>query len=632
MTVQLAGSQLILILSRQHPSASFQVAARASMDDALADWGSSSRCSPIFPINRSEWPKLGLRYRIWLAGPIFPGMVPTGVTAFLSLGIYNLVLLATTDEDTEKISAFLSKHSKTPWESWEVDGDGLIGRIEYSPTLEFSDNTKHDAGDFKFHPGLKSMTEEYRTLVAATVAKAKSYSPQIAQETLEFDRGFRSSIYSSTLKEINKSQWLVNVNAALSRFSSQAFAGISPVTGTECHYWTHSLLGVGTAVQALVSIRRQVQIAFDRTNFPLRLRELKKVGPNTIRLQKLAPSDGFWQHHHLPKLAENPARPQLPPIVCFSGRDGFRSTAHTLSVPLEVISSANTIGWSLRTVTHELSHVFVDAILGTLLPSLADEAVADRLVAILDSEDPSNMFEGLQVALCWNLCLIQQKDVKDSLEIKSGRHLVAIVQDAYPEVSEILTHIFDFQYFYQRNPTIYVASIWASWDVIPNIESRVREYLIRTLSAIMVLNLNVADPFGATVDRVLQELEALSAAMPGANIVKLAVQTLRTDRNRLRTEMLKIIRLVAICNGFFYSPELSAIVSRDVTQARSAPKRFPDNEFKDDVRVHNPLNFVYLQSPRSSGKSMLSNDPDPQKSAWIMAQLAFSDIREDDDE
>lgn len=624
MVVHLGGPATILTLSRISPGSAVRLDVYASMDEALQHWGASSRCSPVFPLNRSEWPKKGTSFCAWFVGPLYPGCLPQGISAFLSLGLYNLVLIARSDEEAANVKAFLAENPTVAWESWTVAEDGSIGVIGYAERLKEVTKVFTDLGGVKLHGGLHSMTDEYRTLVAATVNKAQTYTPEVAAETRRFDAGFREYLESKAHRDVIKSQWLVNVNAALSRYSSQTFAGISPITETECHYWTHSLLGVGMATQALVMIRRQVQVAFDRADFRNRLKALASLPPNSSRLDSLKPRDGYWQHHHLPKLAATGGE-QMTPIVFFSGRDGFRSTAHTLSVPLEVISAANTIGWSLRTLTHELSHVFVDTILGALLPTASDPQFTNRIARLFESEQVANLLEDLQAAMCWALFSMTRRN-GDDVEL-SGEELADIIRQTYPEVSEILTHIFDFQYFYQSDPEIYIASIWASWDVIPNILDRVPEYLVRTLSAIMVLNLTAEDPFRATADQVEAELKKLSALMPEANIIQVAIEVLKSKRDDFRKQLISHMQLVAISKAFFYSQDIAAIIGREKAQSRRAKEPFKANEFDADVRVDNSLSFVYRQSRRSS----ISNEPDPVKSAWIMTHLAFASAGDDDE-
>jgi hypothetical protein len=278
-------------------------------------------------------------------------------------------------------------------------------------------------------------------------------------------------------------------------------------------------------------------------------------------------------------------------------------------------------------VTHELSHVFIDAVLGTLLPSISDLNGAERLVGLMDGTAPANLFEQVQAYLCFTLCVINNQDDLDAFEV-NGAGLINVVQNTYPEVSEVLTHVFDFMYFYHRDPAVYVPAIWASWDVIPNIVSRIDEYLVRTLSAVLVLNLTADDPYGVTIDTVLMELERLLKRLPEANIIKEAASKLRDDGPRFRRALFKRINLVALSNAFLYSPPLAEIISRrGAPQKRSTSSSFGSNQFDPDQRLSNPLHFIYEQGERT----VLTNEPDFQKSAWMIAQLAFASVSRDDE-
>jgi hypothetical protein len=78
--------------------------------------------------------------------------------------------------------------------------------------------------------------------------------------------------------------------------------------------------------------------------------------------------------------------------------------------------------------------------------------------------------------------------------------------------------------------------------------------------------------------------------------------------------------MVAMCNAFLYAPDVALLISRSFPSARNSPDDFKSGTFDQDIRVDNPVRFVYEQS----AKGTPTNDPDFRTSAWMMAQLAFS--------
>jgi len=61
------------------------------------------------------------------------------------------------------------------------------------------------------------------------------------------------------------------------------------------------------------------------------------------------------------------------------------------------------------------------------------------------------------------------------------------------DIDETMVHVFDFVYFYGKDVDHNVHGIWASWGVIPNVGTRVLEYVVRTISAVLISHLRSGD-------------------------------------------------------------------------------------------------------------------------------------------
>src|SRR5262249_33177458 len=138
----------------------------------------------------------------------------------------------------------------------------------------------------------------------------------------------------------------------------------------------------------------------------------------------------------------------IPLVTCFSGRDGFRSTRLSLSAPLEVITGCNTAEWTLLTVTHEISHTIVEGVLSALLRPENPETLAP----IIQGKSSGSLFERVVEMLAWAHWAFEEKS-EGTLSLDKFSSLVLAHAG---EVNEILTHVFDFLYFYQGNANSYI--------------------------------------------------------------------------------------------------------------------------------------------------------------------------------
>ena len=117
--------------------------------------------------------------------------------------------------------------------------------------------------------------------------------------------------------------------------------------------------------------------------------------------------------------AEGSVPARLPLIVCFSGRDGFRSTSFSLSAPLEVISGGNAYGWTPITLTHEICHVWITGFLSTIFPDPNDSNELERMTEIQNDTGVKNVLDDLRVAMCMSYHLLDLEADKTPFE-RSG--------------------------------------------------------------------------------------------------------------------------------------------------------------------------------------------------------------------
>lgn len=634
---KLSGNCDHLLLSRSTDLRTLKVACVASTQEAIDIWDWTTRSSPIFSFEGTEPPDFQSKEPLFLffVGPIDPGFLDIDVPAFATLGTYNLLLVAKeTAGHLYDVRDFLKLHPEIRWECWEVSAS-IVTQIGYgggalTPPIQIKPRPA------RVSSGLAPAEEENCTLLAAAISKAHQYFPKIAGELETFASAFHHKLENSAGDGDNtKLSWLVNVNAHLSRFTSQAFSGVSPIQSTESHFWSHSLLGIGMACQALVNIRHFSQRAVGTADWIDSLDHLGNVclpaawTPLMARVPRIASA---WvdieeqvqqavqneQSAAVNRSARDDER--LPLIVCFSGRDGFRSTPFSLSAPLEVISGANAFGWTPMTLTHEICHVWLSGIIGTIFPNVSDSVIAEDLGRLINDDRAAvTVLDDLRQAFYYCFLQLEREalsipDHQEEIPFDKQRSWLEVVEGHVLEVNETLTHILDYQFFYQQDESRYVKSIWSSWDVIPNIKDRLSSYLIRSACALLSERINHEDPIGETLSRLESLLKELQAEMGDANYLADAIGVLTRDADSIRERIERRELLVRLAKTFFANRPIAARLDRE-HQETGPPYKSLNPLVFDYKQIWNPLRFVSHFSIDRRG--------DRAKSLWILAKISF---------
>jgi hypothetical protein len=598
--LELNGGTHYLLLSRDGTNGHLVHSTRR-FADALSKWDSGTRISPIYGLNGADAPEIGSQNeQTWLLffGPTYPGGInPEGLgPIYITQGIYDIIVYSTTTAQRQAALAQV-RALRVAWEEWELSGHRLR-KVRISPRDRHPIPPQYLVPLGSLPAALTPSAREYAVLTATAIARFQDYLPQAAVELGTFDRGFRSVVLGQDVNDLDKQAQLVNANAAISRQSSQTFAGVSPIVETECHFWTHSLLGVGIPSMALMTIRRFVATVFSQAKFFSRLDALQDVAEPRNLLNEPASSD-YWDTEHLynpaveSRIAMAGPDEFLPLMTCYSGRDGFRSTRLSLSAPLEVITSCNTTVWTLLTLTHELSHTLLDGALSDkLLPNPSRQDALDRAVDLLARRRvPASVMENLQRFMCHSLWALDRGQEHQTEEL-SAEDLATVLRRRWLELNELMTHVFDFLYFYQKDDEAYVRVIWASWGVIPNIQPRVGDYIVRTLCAIYVKFMRTAQGIDKAIERTLELMTATAEKFPN-DLIRSAVGQLKGDPSYFRSALQSRIPFVKVVRGFLYQPRIAQLLFRESAVGSGeregydlTPKSF------DTQRVTNPLRFI----------------------------------------
>lgn len=621
-----------LLLARE-PEKKYRIELRDSFDDVLSHWTCSSRVSPVLPLSNVPIPDFSDGKRRWLlfAGPIFPGNINTEdfPNIFLSLGLFNVIIFSDVEAEAVRAKEFAIR-SSAQWEQWTLNGNYLTD-FDYSAVDGCVIQNSALTSIHSLNVSLKPAFCEYSVLIGTAIGRASIYAKSIQDDLVRFDKIFRKILDNPDLDEVAKQGQIVIVNAMLSRHTSQTYTGVSPIVETECHFWTHSLLGIGIPSIALVRVRQFIEKIFAESRLNARLEALKQVAPEQTDLLGLSGSDDYWDTEHLFRTeieatldgGKEPIE-VLPLVTCFSGRDGFRSTKLSLSAPLEVITSCNTIAWTPLTITHEISHTIIDGALGILLPRPDSPADLGRAISLLNEPKSAlNTHEQLVRFLCHHLWALYSSRTKadNNSENKSSKinadDLAKIIREEWADLNETLTHVFDFLYFYQRDPQVYVPSIWASWGVIPNIKSRVPQYIVRTLCAVHATNLRAARGLDSSIDQMIALLKETQEKHPN-KLIESALLELENQKKDYYDALNLRIPFIKLVRGFLFQSRIAQNLFHDPLSAGGDHEGYPLKSMEfNNALISNPIRFLTAYTKDTT--------PSDSRAAWILYHLAFGE-------
>jgi hypothetical protein len=612
------------------------------IDQAVSAWTQATRVSPVFAPHSS----VDHSYTLSLEGPhhlTFVGPYPpedlialwgSRADIWLSLGVFNNLVRTADDAVAAEVVEWAKEHGLL-FERWTTQS-GIIEHIEQAAPRATASGWRRviaTTSRRRIRRGLAPLLNEYAALLSSGVARAEQTVPTMVDDLLAADPLVRSVIAHDpelTVEEQSHEIYdlLVTLNAALSRLTSQTFSGASPITETECHFWTHSLLGTGIANIGLWKLCARLQFVLGRERIPERLSALANY-EGEIKLENLDDNDPFWNLDRIGEVELTPPDTKevmVPLVPYFSGRDGFKTTLHTISAPLVAIEACNSKQWTLETLTHELSHIVIRGALGEIYPTTMQDI--ESAYATMRVE-PRNLLESIRRYLLMTICFMEQD--RENLErvFDTPDYLQQMLVDWHAEVEEILTHVFDFQYFYGANARRYVEGIWTSWSVIPNIGMRVPEYVVRTLCAVLSNHLEYADEMEERARKDVERyLRRLNKGKRAGRYVNDALSYLSGSKWEAVYKQLVARRgLVRIAKAFLFSEKCSARIRAEYQVSSGNPEHEGYNLARGDftrLRIDNPIRFVgsYTSGTAASHEASL----------WMLYVLAFGDHRKADRE
>jgi hypothetical protein len=618
----------------------------SDFESAIAGWTVGSRLSPIWRLQDDKQPPVSAPFdacQISFIGPVQPARlvrevhgIEEAVSIWASLGCFNMVVHTDITDAGQALAVRIAewaKKSDIAFEQWTIKS-GIIDHVDQHVLARRESDVLAKLakyGDALKHPMTRTSYQENLVATATSLARAAAVYPPIYDE-IESAAGsiciMMEKFASGQMDLLNIQSRLLTMNAAISRFSSQAFSGIPPIRGTECHFWIHSLLGTGSANLALASVVASVQLVLGEARLPERLRQLSYITTKIPDSSELT-ADPTLLDFDLLDAVEPEGNPEkiVPLVTYFSGRDGFSSHVQTLSAPLTTLAECNSLRSNLLTVTHEISHIFVQSALAELSPTPGkDEDFQWARKLLAPHAKPANMLEAARLLFLEavvSMATESRADQKPFGVRELENQLPSIIEWTRLETQEILVHAFDFQYFHAGDPEYYVSNIWHSWCAIPGIGDRIPEYLMRTLCAVSSVLLRELPE--KRFQAALQDTKAIlkkiapNIDLPSHYVDKVLDYIERMENepalmDRVKKQYFVRMRLVRLVRIFLFSDKLSAKLFHDPHIGGGEGYRQKKPLIYDSHPVGNALTFL---------RGHLKQNPTEAESMWVLHALAF---------
>jgi hypothetical protein len=441
---------------------------------------------------------------------------------------------------------------------------------------------------------------------------------------------------------------LVQINSALSYVISQAFSGTFPLRESVCQVRRHSFLGIGAAVNALSAFARFVERVFQanpvdeaidsRYGVPatgIEVFPLLKGGfnPDVWRLEK------FHVDTFLKTVEATAVQPKL---VFYSGRLGFREAEFAVTAALQVLAAADSTRWSLMTLSHELMHAHVRAIIATLFNETGQGA-EENFRAYYD--ELSNVAQGrvasqsLSLKATLRLAILNYCTIVPWLQgIATGEQSEQAIKLIKPEVlrtilaresraiNHIFVHVFDYYYFYNGRAPLYLKLLWESWSTVPAVLENVEEYALRSIVTISTsLQGNTHERFKLALSALREELKTIAAKDEANGVVRRALQYLDVVDNIKRLEV-------------YFAPKayLAEIAAKLLVASSVHAQLMEDENAEQDddgtryvlesgeflgVDVQSPVAFV-VDRLRRALLTVVDEEDEEWRSAWLLIVCA----------
>ena len=254
-------------------------------------------------------------------------------------------------------------------------------------------------------------------------------------------------------------------------------------------------------------------------------------------------------------------RPQ-PHMLFYSGRLGFQETPFSVSAAMQTLSNADSVRWSLMTLTHELMHAHVREMLAAIFSTtdagqLSEDAFRESYrdyQAYMRGGYASGRWT-LQQCLrfvIFNFCIFQDAyerladQCRDSSARDKGKERVELRWEDrerlwggfvryFKFINEIMVHTLDYFYFYNAKHNLFLDTVWESWCTVPVVLVNLDHYLLRSITTISSTQAGtLRERFDSSLGIVTERLHAISQRKPGSVVIQGALASLTNKANARR--------------------------------------------------------------------------------------------------
>jgi hypothetical protein len=634
--MELSPSRQFLVLDFDELTLSHSLKTEEKLSHVISHWKSNTRLSPIWQAKNTDDESLDSALLensdLFFIGPAAPHLLEEALGSitsnsckiWLTLGTKNIVINTSDNTMSDTVQTWLECNS-IQYELWKITDKHIISEFYYS--LNPSDknpiipDTLPELLEIAVCSEIKLALEEFCPLMASTLTRAHSSYPELSEPLLKTLSQVKELVESDTLTELELHSVLLTLNAGLSRLSSQAFSGSSPIIGTECHFWTHSLLGTGVANRALISVVDFVSKILGAALIPDKIENLKNIEDDIPNFFDALETQ-FWEEKELDKSEIEKDSDITPNIIFFSGRDGFKAQESNVSAPLSSISSCNSYKWSLLPTTHEISHLIVRPVLAHIFPDDHTDFTFDDAKAILSpgrDYKHKNLLSAIRDWLLVSILGLTDPNGDDLVANNFSFEADSIftnLSEQRAEVEELMVHVFDYLYFYE-NKDDYISSIWHTWSVIPNIRDRIPGYVVRSLCAIIARG-NSGDDKTA-FNYLIEKLRQLLTQNSQLQYVDHAIDYMESNENKILSKLMARKPFVNFVVKYLHSNKLERELHRETRKSSSGRNKTSYEKRSMIIDHHtfdNPLLFADSFSRNSH--------PCEAASFWLLTNLAFN--------
>ena len=460
--------------------------------------------------------------------------------------------------------------------------------------------------------------------------------------------------FEDNIRKYNKAvSDIVSINSALSYVNSQAFTGALPILFNECPIRGYSLLGVGSSFRGLFAHMGYITDVFQQIDVENIIRLYRGITIPAIDVRifkdKLVP----WPEQPSDTIEDFSSKATtkegVSHAIFMSGRNGFRSTDHFVSVPLHILSSCSTSRWSLMVNNHEFMHIYAKRILEQITPTevLADSKLLsdylEKFERDVQSESENStkvdayLFDIITYYISWfNIDSYEHKNGQTDhrMKVPSAQRFEKLRNDHWEVINELLAHSLDFIYFYNGEVDVYIKSIWDSWAKVPNTYDEILDYIYRSVSLIAASLESGSRE--AAFDRILAAYKAfkqyLFDMIDGIDNTLARKALIYLEKNEAENKrhieivvhdcLPKVLLLDYMIRFFLFKPirkSLNEVVEED---------EFPYNRINVGVYDYkvprNPHQFIYSCLVDGLEEDAIRADPVKEeiKSLWILMNLA----------